>query len=180
MKIPLPKLKAMIRFFGTYTDKSLLGKVKLMKLFYFADFGHLKKYGVPITWDTYIHLDYGPVPSGIMDLVSTVTEDLDNSVLADTIRIEKTESNYLHRIVPLKKFVEQDERLFSKREIEVMKEVCARFATKTAKEIEDASHKESAWRETYLLQEISYSLAAKDNNCLVSKEEIELALKILN
>lgn len=180
MKISLPKLKAMILFFATHTDKSLLGKVKLMKLFYFTDFSHVKNYGVPITWDTYVNLEHGPIPSGIKNLVDTVAEDIDNSILSDTIRIEKLEDSLLYRIIPLRKFTEQDKKYFTDGEFTIIKAVCGRFADKNTREIELASHKESAWKNTSLLEEISYLLAAEDADCQVPKEEIELSLNILD
>ena len=179
MRIPLSKLKAMILFFGSYTDKRFLGKAKLMKLFYFADFCHLKKYGSPITWDTYINLEHGPIPSGIKNLVDD-SEDLDASKLLDTIKIEKDEGVYLHRIVPSRDFSEDDKKYFSETEISIMKDVCARFFDKNAREIEGASHKESAWKETSFLDAIPYSMATKDEDCRVSKEEIDLMVKIFN
>jgi len=178
MKIPLAKLKAMVLFFASNTDNRLLGKVKLMKLFYFADFGHVKEYGSPITWDTYMNLEHGPIPSGIKNLVDSVAEDIDNSVLADTIEIKKTEDNHLQRVVPFREFSEQDKRYFSESELSVMKNICTRFADKNAKEIEEASHKEATWKETSLLEIIPYSLATKDSDCKIPKEEIDLLIKI--
>lgn len=179
MKIPLSKLKAMILFFGSYTDKRLLGKVKLMKLFYFADFCHLKKHGSPITWDTYINLEHGPIPSGIKNLVDDA-EDLDASKLSDTIKIEKIENGYLHRVVPMRNFSESDKKYFSETEMSIMKDVCDRFFDKNTKEIEETSHKESAWKETSFLDMIPYSMALKDEDCQISKEEIDLMIKIFN
>ena len=87
MMIPIKKLKAVILFFGTHTDTKFLGKVKLMKLFYFLDFMHVKNYGSPVTYDNYINLEHGPIPSAIKNLVDTATDDVDNSLLADTISI---------------------------------------------------------------------------------------------
>ena len=58
----------------------------------------------------------------------------------------------------------------------MLESICARFASKTGKFIEDQSHKEAAWLETNELEGISYTLAANDPDCLVDKEEIELAL----
>ena len=179
MKIPLSKLKAMVLFFASNTDKRLLGKVKLMKLFYFADFDHLKKYGSPITWDTYINLEHGPIPSGIKNLVDGA-EDLDASKLSDTIKIEKTDGIFLHRVIPIRDFNDNDKKYFSETEISIMKEVCDRFFDKNTKEIEDISHKESAWKETSFLERIPYNLASKDKDCKVSKEEIDLMIKIFN
>ena len=37
MKISISKLKAIILFFGNHTNTKFLGKVKLMKLFYFIN-----------------------------------------------------------------------------------------------------------------------------------------------
>ena len=59
-----------------------------------------------------------------------------------------------------------------------MNEVVKRFGDKNTKFIEDASHKESPWKCTNMLENIPYTLAAKDNDCLVSEEEISLMLKI--
>lgn len=178
MKVPLPKLKAMLLFFAYNTDKRLLGKVKLMKLFYFTDFGHVKECGTPITWDTYIKLEHGPIPSGIKNIIDSVEDDIDNSLVSDTIVIEKSEGSYLHRIVPLREFTEQDKEYFSESELLVMSNVCLRFADKNTKEIEEASHKEATWKETSLLEVIPYSLAIKDLDCKVAKEEIDLLIKI--
>lgn len=41
---------------------------KIFKVLYFADRTHLIKYGRPITGDTYIAMEYGPVPSMIYDM----------------------------------------------------------------------------------------------------------------
>jgi len=137
MKIPLKKLKAVILYFCTYTDIKFLGKVKLMKLFYFADFMHLKQYGAPITYDTYVHLEHGPIPSAIMNLVNSASDDIDNSELADTITVEKPEGTDMCRIIGLRKFSDMDAKLFSKAELETLKKVCIRFGNKNTQHIED-------------------------------------------
>lgn len=48
---------------------------KIFKILYFADMAHLFKYGRAITGDRYIAMKYGPVPSGIYDLVKIVRGD---------------------------------------------------------------------------------------------------------
>ena len=179
MKIPIQKLKAMIRYFATNTDPRLLGKVKLMKLFYFTDFTHVKSFATPITFDNYVHLEHGPVPSTIMNLVNSVENDADNAILADALSVEiRTDSNQ-KRIVPTRKFDEADKRLFSEIELKTLESVCARFADKTAKFIEDRSHEEAAWSQTSELEDISYTLAVEDPDCRVNKEEIELSLAVM-
>jgi uncharacterized phage-associated protein len=46
-----------------------INKMKALKLLFFADRFHLRKYGRPITNDEYFAMNYGPVPSGGKDLV---------------------------------------------------------------------------------------------------------------
>lgn len=179
MKIPIKKLKAIILFFCTFTDTKFLGKVKLMKLFYFADFMHLKKYGTPITFDNYVNLEHGPIPSAIKNLVDTASDDIDNSILADTISIERPDGTDMRRIIGLRKFAEADAKIFSPAELDILKKVCIRFGNKNTKFIEEASHSESPWQNTDFLDQISYTLALGDEDCQTSKEELELLEDIL-
>lgn len=45
-----------------------INKMKALKLLYFADRFHLRKYGRPITNDMYFAMSFGPVASGAKDL----------------------------------------------------------------------------------------------------------------
>jgi hypothetical protein len=45
-----------------------MNKLKALKLVYFADRYHLRRYGRPITGDEYLAMPYGPVASGAKDL----------------------------------------------------------------------------------------------------------------
>lgn len=46
-----------------------LNKLKALKLVYFADRYHLRRFGRPITGDEYLAMPYGPVASGAKDLI---------------------------------------------------------------------------------------------------------------
>ncbi|HEC30580.1 MAG TPA: DUF4065 domain-containing protein, partial [Candidatus Yonathbacteria bacterium] len=94
MKIPLEKIKAMILYFAFNTDPKFLGKTKLMKLFYFADFGYVKKHGVPMTFDKYKNMEHGPVPTTIYGLISTAYSEPDESLLSDIVEFQ--EVNGMH------------------------------------------------------------------------------------
>ena len=179
MKIPLSKLKAILLYFSCYTDTKFLGKTKLMKLFYFLDFMHLKEYGTPVTYDTYVKLEHGPIPSTIKNLVDTAAEDIDVSELSDTIHFEKSKVTNMVRILPNRKFTKGDESLFSETELEILEKVCLRFGDKNTQYIEKASHNEAPWKLTVIPEEIPYTLAAEDLDCKVTKEDIELLLKLL-
>jgi len=177
--IPLPKLKAIIRYLCTYTNPLFLGKVKLMKLIYFIDFTNLKKYGVPITYDNYYNLELGPIPSVIKNLVDEVDTNFDEAELADTIAIVKKSGSKIHRVVCHRKFSRNDRKYFSENELKVLKEVCSRFKDKNTKYLVEQSHKEAPWQKTHFRDEISYTLAAEDPDSLVNKEEIELLNKLV-
>ncbi len=45
-----------------------INKLKALKLIYFADRYHLRKYGRPITNDEYFAMKLGPVASGVKDI----------------------------------------------------------------------------------------------------------------
>ena len=180
MKITTPKLKAMLLFFATYTDKRLLGKVKLMKLFYFTDFGYVKEHAIPITYDQYINLEHGPIPTTIMNMVNETEDSIDSSILGDTISIYRREDDFLHRIVPTRKFDEKDKGYFSENELVMLNKICKRFYNSNAKQMEEASHQEAAWKKTKFKEIIPYSLALQDKDCRTSKEEIDVSMKIIN
>lgn len=139
---------------------------------------HTKKYGSPVTYDTYVNLEHGPIPSAIKNLVDSAVDDIDNSVLADIISFERPFGTDMARVLPKRNFVESDKKYFSESELEILEKVSHRFGNKNTKFIEDASHKESPWEKTNLLQVIPYTLAAEDPDSEVTKEEIELALSL--
>ncbi|MCH7758954.1 SocA family protein [Patescibacteria group bacterium] len=176
--MPISKLKAILLYFGMYTNTKFLGKVKLMKLFYFLDFMHVKQYGAPITYDTYVKLEHGPIPSAIKNLIDSAADDIDNSILVDTIKFERPEGTEMIRVIPLRDFTEKDRKLFSPTELDILNKVCQRFGDKNTKYIKDISHKEASFRETEFLENIPYTLATKDKDCLVSEEEIKMLLEI--
>ncbi len=53
---------------------------KTYKILYFADQLHLLKYGRPVVGDTYVKMNYGPVPSFIKNIVDGNIDSLTNNV----------------------------------------------------------------------------------------------------
>ncbi len=51
-----------------------LNKMKALKLVYFADRQHLRKYGRPVTNDTYFAMKFGPVASACLNLLNEKEE----------------------------------------------------------------------------------------------------------
>lgn len=178
MNIPIQKLKAIILYFCENTDSKFLGKVKLMKLFYFLDFIHVKRFGAPVTFDLYVKLEHGPIPSTIKGMVDDAGEDVDHSALADTIDIERPDGTSMLKVVPRRKFSEDDRKLLSDNEMNVLAQVCARFGDKNTAYIEEASHREAGWQRTPMYKEIPYTLAAEDADSLVTADEIAFTLEL--
>ena len=178
INIPLSKLKAIFLYFANNTDRKYLGKVKMMKLFYFLDFGHVKKYGSPVTFDRYLNMGMGPIPSTVMNLVDVAVEENDKSFLSDVVGFETPTNTKMLRFTPKRDFGKNDEKLFTKTELEVLRSVSKRFYSATADQIKGYSHNESPWKKTKLMDEIPYTLAADDKDCQVTREEIELLTRI--
>jgi uncharacterized phage-associated protein len=61
------KTTQVLNFFARQAGGSL-NKLKALKLVYFADRYHLRRYGRPITGDEYLAMPYGPVASSAKDL----------------------------------------------------------------------------------------------------------------
>lgn len=180
MRIPQQKLEALLLYFYENTEKRYLGKVKLMKLFYFLDFGHVKRFGLPVTYDNYVNLEHGPIPSTIKNLVDQVEENEHEALLAGTIRVNPPSNGLLiHQVVGVRKLSNNDLKLFSDSERSVMEDVCRRFGTLNTQLTEDASHKEAPWRDTVKLQPILYSLAGRDPDSSFTEEEISVGISIV-
>lgn len=178
MTISLPKLKAIIKYLCQNTNPDYLGKTKLMKLFYFLDFTFIKRYGVSVTGDIYYHLEHGPIPTTIKNLVDLVGDDPQDALLSDVIQIQCEDGHDIHKIICSQPFTKGDEDYFSKVELETLKEICRRFKDHSTQQIKDVSHKEAPWRLTNELEMIPYELAAEDPDCVVEKKDIQLLSKI--
>jgi len=165
----LDKLIHSIIFFVKNTDPHKLGKVKLMKLLFFSDFRHMERYGRPITGDTYIKLDHGPVPSLSLDLISeaeTCFNDLpDDEDLADTKDyVQKIKSSisispkdfYGRKKLVFTPLVEFNPKFFSKSDLLILKEVADEFYSHNGKQVSKKSHTEPAWMLPEMYSQIDY------------------------
>lgn len=176
--ITLDKIKAIIIFFSENTNDQFLGKVKLMKLFYFLDFTHVKLYGTPVTYDTYFKLEKGPIPTHIKNIVDDACDNEEESLLRDSVNFITPQGTQMSKVVPVRSFSENDKKIFSKSELEVLKNVCERFSNSTTNDIVEISHNEAPYKESEILEIIPYELAAKDPDSKFTAEEIELSIQV--
>jgi len=121
------------------------GKTKLMKLMFFADKYHLKKYMRTIFADTYIKLPFGPIPTLTLGTIDSINEfekdDFENYVdefLKYIIVSEQYDGKY--KKTTFSKKHDFDEELFSISELEILKQITDEFKKHTAVQISEHSH----------------------------------------
>ncbi len=120
-------------------------KLKVMKLLYYIDKEHFLKYGRLVTFDRYIRMDCGPIPSHILDIVNDQVRYLseeDKKYMDSYIAINMA-NKYRH----LKPVGDPDLFELSKSEIEVINHVIDKFGKYREGELIDLTHEEEAWKQ---------------------------------
>jgi len=129
-----------INFFATMQN-GVIDKLKTLKLIYFADRYHIRKYGRLITNDNYFAMDYGPVASGTKDIIelnnflSEIEKDYAIRFIEPT-----TDFNYIRSI----KKVNLEE--FSASEIEALKYISGKYQKLGSIELSEITHKYPDWQ----------------------------------
>ena len=138
---------------------------KIFKIIYFADRQHLADWGRPITGDTYIAMEAGPVPSRLYDMLKIVRGD---SYLPDTEGLGKyfQVENWMY-VRPLQ---DADLHKLSANEQEAMSEAIEKYANLSYDEIKEKSH-DVAWRSTARDFSISWDNIARE----AGLDEVEVA-----
>lgn len=138
---------------------------KIFKIIYFADRQHLADWGRPITGDTYIAMEAGPVPSRLYDMLKIVRGD---SYLPDIEGLGKyfQVENWMY-VNPL-----QDANLnrLSPNEQEVLDACIDKYSSLSYDEIKEKSH-DIAWRSTARDFAIQWDNIARE----VGLDEVEVA-----
>ena len=138
---------------------------KIFKVIYFADRQHLADWGRPITGDTYIAMEAGPVPSRLYDMLKIVRGD---SYIADTeglgayFQVE----NWMY-VRPL---VDADLNKLSANEQQALSDAIDKYAGLSYDEIKEKSH-DTAWRSTARDFSISWENIALEAG--LDNEELE-------
>ena len=142
MKIEFDKSKALNSLLYVANRLQRKDFHKIFKILYFADRQHLADWGRPITGDTYIAMDAGPVPSRIYDMLKIVRGDSylsDIEGLGNFFAIE----NWMY-VRPLR---DANPDQLSKSEKESLNDSIARYGSLSYDEIKEKSH-DIAWRST--------------------------------
>lgn len=133
----------------------------IVKIMFFADKMHLNRYGRPLIGDTYIKMQYGPVPSAIKDLIKQdmwlSPKQLDK--ISNAVTIEKNNSYF-------KTTANRDADIsyFSKSDLKCLSESFERYKDSSFDELYTLTHKEKFYVETNDNSPIDYKSMIDDNN----------------
>ena len=132
------------------------------KLLYFADKEHFLDWGRPITFDRYVAMVHGPVPSAVRNMLMTAAgvtagigeEQLESSrahadALSGLVRVELEESDKGERQCVFSLSARSNIQNLSESDVEALEKVIRDLGTKSFGYLRDLSHRDEAWREAW-------------------------------
>ena len=129
-------------------NKKNVGKTVLCKLLYFSDFDYYEIYEKPITNETYIKFERGPLPKHFLDVTNEMIKNNELELIK-----EPYHNNYIHRYylknAPNLSILSTDELL-------VINSVIDKLSDKNAKEISEYSHGDMPWIVAEDQEELDY------------------------
>lgn len=144
----------------------------IVKVLFFADKEHLNKYGRPILGDTYVHMDNGPVPSAVRDIVTqnVFLSPKHLQEIRDSLEIKSRDDYY-------KTSAKRPPNLdyFSKSDIECLVSSLKEHAHLSFDDLYKLTHSEKCYAQTNNKDEISYCLMIDNDN--PNKESILEAIQ---
>lgn len=166
------KLHNAIVYFSRHTK--YCGLTKLMKLLYFLDFIHFRQTGKSVTGQDYFAWDRGPVP---VDVYFDITGKEDKNLNLQKIAAIVLQGDRFQQIMA-KKGVKFKEDVFSKRELNILKQVADIFCEAKAEQMVEVSHfKNHPWERTLKTKgskkRIDYNLALDGSDDQLDPEIIE-------
>jgi len=117
-----------------------LNKMKAIKLIFFADRYHVRKYGRPITNDEYLAMSYGPVNSGVKD-IAEMSSFLGGKEREYAEAFLEAASEYdVKSIAPL------EEKVFSKTDLEALDFAWKTFGEYDQFRLAEITHRYPEWK----------------------------------
>lgn len=148
MKLSLEREKLINAIIYFINNTKYCHKLKLMKLLYYLDFWHFKETGRPVTDQIYKAWKMGPVPQKVYNELSSdkIPDDLNEFIFVEEEILDEVADKKRLNIKAKKDF---NEKVFSKREMEILKKVAEVFDDARGDLIKDATHlKNSPWDKT--------------------------------
>lgn len=115
------------------------GVTSLLKMLYFADYEHYRRFLTPITGAEYVALERGPVVNGYKDLFQQL---VDEGVVR---RYDATVLGIKEKKLEYRPEQEPDATVFSATELGVLDEVAAKYGSETGLALSEKTHLEGPW-----------------------------------
>lgn len=119
------------------------------KVLFFADKGHLNKYGRPILGDSYVAMDDGPVASFVYDVAERDPARVSGSVLERASKALEYGSALRGNYICLRAKRAPDERVFSRTDIAELKAALAEYGRMSFDELWQRVHEEPSYLAAY-------------------------------
>jgi uncharacterized phage-associated protein len=129
-----------LNFFALKAGRSI-NKMKALKLVYFADRFHLRKYGRPVVGDEYLAMAYGPVASGTKDVA-----EMSDFLGEEEARYAKKFIHPSASGLAYSSVSELDEKVFSKSDREALQFAWDRFGRIDKFELSKLTHRYPDWK----------------------------------
>ncbi len=142
------KLKNLILFFVTKISSENLGKTKLFKLIFFADYEANNRIGYTISGDTYLKFPRGPVPKS----ASMVIKDMEEK--KELIVNEELRNGYF--LTTYKALINPEMGIFSGEERDILGSVLGDFGNKSRGKLVELSHQMESWLKVGMYEEMTF------------------------
>jgi len=115
-----------------------------VKTLFFADYYHLNRYGRPVFGDTIQALEWGPVPSFALDMITRSSYASEDDLSASREAFDVVASATGQRLVARR---EPDLDLFSRTDLECLQEALEFCRPKSFRQLVDATHALPAYQQ---------------------------------
>ena len=145
--------KSAVLYFIKYCNNQYLHSTKLNKLLYYLDFIYFRDNKKSVTGDIYIHQGYGPVPSRVDDILTSLKNDgaINTEVLSykdgELIQFELKDPKIF------------DEDIFPADQKKLLKQICDEFGNWPTDKIVAQTHLEAPWFYSKPYEVVDYAYA---------------------
>lgn len=126
------------------------GATKLNKLLFYADFVFYQRFGTSITRHQYQKLEHGPAPKALKPILATMQAE---GVIKEVERTHYGRSQ--RRVLALRN---ANLSVFTPEEVAFVDGILRDFASKSAKEVSDLSHRFIGWKYAEIGETIPYQV----------------------
>jgi hypothetical protein len=162
-KINYKKAIEVILYILNKNKKKGVNMYNLVKIIFAADKYHLNQYARPVTGDCYIKMQYGTVPSTILDYLKF--DDLALSFIGEK---EYPFSKKKHNFYPKR---ECEKNLLSESDIEAIEHGIKEYHGLSFDKVKDKNHDEKCWVDTGLNNVIPFELMIENKDIRKYLEE---------